>query len=125
MNGAVEDGPSDETSERPTSDRMSAYGAPWLMYRWGRERVFRVDALPPGPRPISYKVISADGASWANRRADAHPDTPPPTMATRHIEDVIFAVAVPDTEVIAVVDGIQYDKQIARTSTANTILSTD
>ena len=65
----------------------------------------RVDALPPGPRPISYKVITMadaavddDGdegaaASWANRRAAAHPETPPPMMATRVTAGAVMALA--------------------------------
>mmetsp|Transcript_2758 Transcript_2758/g.5990 ORF Transcript_2758/g.5990 Transcript_2758/m.5990 type:complete len:217 (+) Transcript_2758:983-1633(+) len=105
--GAVANGPKEAINERPTSDRISAYGAPWLTKIWGIERVFRVDALPPGPRPISYKVICAEGASWANRRAEAHPETPPPTIATRNGTDaIVFAAA----EVIAA-NGIAGNKK--------------
>ena len=44
------------------------------MYICGRSRVFLVDARPPGPLPISYRLILAltlDGNSCASLRADA------------------------------------------------------
>mmetsp|Transcript_16062 Transcript_16062/g.44419 ORF Transcript_16062/g.44419 Transcript_16062/m.44419 type:complete len:148 (+) Transcript_16062:1279-1722(+) len=69
------------------------------MYMFGNERVFRVEALPPRPLPISYTVISADGFSWARRRAEAHPEIPPPMMATLTEDGIFDAAAV---EIIAI-----------------------
>ena len=51
--------------------------------------VRRVDALPPGPLPISYTVtLGVRWGEWRVReRAAAQPAIPPPMMATSYEEE--------------------------------------
>jgi hypothetical protein len=78
-------------------------------------------------------VISTNGASWASRRAEAHPATPPPMIATRTrdgevtVDASCFAAAAEDIAVVVVkIKENNTNKRVAgSSSTPDTILSSN